>query len=167
MSGAESNASERLPYRYVESKCKFLEREVVIRSRLELPRLLRVMFVIHRPMRVVVAVVVQSDAVELLERIRDFAHGSRKARVQWHTLNLRGSNVDTLTLLDVPEVRSFDAVALVRNDWRFRVTQQRPLRSAEEGSGLDVRRTSSRSESSGLILDQKLADKRLAEAAYR
>ena len=87
---------------------------------------------------VVVAVVVQRDAVELLERIGNLAHGSRKARVQGHALDLGRPNVHTLALLDIPEVGCLDSVALVRNDRRLRVTQQRPLCGAEERRGFDV-----------------------------
>lgn len=113
---------------------------------------------------VVVAVVVEGDTVELLKRIRNLAHWSCEARVQRYTLDLRRSNVDTLALFYVPEVGRLNAVALVRNDGRFRVAEQRPLCSAEERCSLDIRSTSARSQSSCLVLDQKLANKRLAEA---
>src|SRR5689334_4057818 len=105
-------------------------------------------------MAMIVAVVVKSDAVELLERIRNLPHWRRKARIQWHALDLRGSNVDTLTLLDVSEIGCLNAVTLVRNDGWFRVAEERPLCGSEERCSLDVRSTSARSQSFGLVFDE-------------
>lgn len=112
---------------------------------------------------VVIAVVVQSHAVELFERIRNLAHGGSETRVQWNALDLRYTYVDALALLDVPEVGCLNAVALVRNDRWFRMAQQCPLCGTEERCRLDIRGASSRSKASSLILDQQLSDERLAE----
>lgn len=112
----------------------------------------------------VITIVVKSDAVEFLKRIRNLAHWRRKPRVQWHAFDLRGSNVDTLALFDIPEVGRLDTVTLVGNDGGFRVAQQRPLCGSEEGCSLDIRSTSARAQSLGLVLDQQLAHKRFAKA---
>ena len=63
----------------------------------------------------VITVVMQRDAVELLKGICDFSHGCSKTGVQRHTLDLRGADIDALAFLYVPEVRSLDATALVRD----------------------------------------------------
>lgn len=126
--------------------------------------LLREVLVVSCRVAVIVAVVVKCDTVELFERIRNLAHRSRQARVQWYALDPRGSNVNTLALLYVPEVGRLDAVTLVRDNGGLRVAEQRPLCSTEERCSLDVRSTSARSQAFSLVLDQKLADQRLAKA---
>ena len=91
-----------------------------------LPRshaVLRVVLVVAYRVAVVIAVVVQSDAVELFEWICNLAHGSGKTRVQWHTLDFRHTNIYTLALLDVPEVGGFYALTLVGDDGWFRMAQ--------------------------------------------
>lgn len=140
---------------------------MMVGTRLVLPRargLLRKMFVVGCRMAVIVAIMVKSNAVELLKRIHNFAHGSCKTRVKRDALDSRSANVNTLALLDVSEVGCFDPMTLVWNNGRFRVTQKRPLCCAEEGSSLDVRSTSTRSESSRLIFDKQFANEGLAEA---
>lgn len=112
----------------------------------------------------IVAIVVQSDAVKLLERIRNFAHGSCKTRVQGNTFYFRRANVNTLTLLDISEVWRLDPMALMRDDGGLRVAQERPLGGAEERCSLNVRSASTGSESSSLVLDEQFANQRLAEA---
>ena len=124
------------------------------------------MLVVGHRVTVIITVVVKGDTVELLEGIRSLAHRRRKAGVQWHTLYLGGSNVDTLALLDIPEVGRLNTVTLVRNDRGFRVAQQRPLCGSEEGCRLDVRSTSARAQALSLVLDEQLAHKRLAEATH-
>lgn len=114
---------------------------------------------------VIVTIVVQSHAVELFKWIRDFAHRGSETRVQWNALDFRYANVDALALFDVSEVGCLNTMALVRNNGRLRVAEQRPLCSAEERCRLDVRRSSARSESSSLVLDEKFANERLAEAS--
>lgn len=81
------------------------------------------MLVVAYRVAVVIAVVVQSDAVELFEWICNLAHGSGKTRVQWHTLDFRHTNIYTLALLDVPEVGGFYALTLVGDDGWFRMAQ--------------------------------------------
>jgi hypothetical protein len=73
-------------------------------------------------MVMVVAIVMQGNAVELFKGVGKFTHGCSKARVKRHALNLGGSNVYTVALLDVAEVRGFDTCALVRNDRWLHVT---------------------------------------------
>lgn len=119
----------------------------------------------HR-VAVVITVVVKGDTVELLERVRNLAHWRRKARVQWHTLDPRGSDVDTLALFDIPEVWCLNAVTLVRDDGWFRMAQQRPLCGSEERCSLDVGSTSARAQALSLVLDQQLAHNRLAKATH-
>lgn len=112
---------------------------------------------------VIVTIVVQSHAVELFKWIRDFAHRGSETRVQWNALDFRYANVDALALFDVSEVGCLNTMALVRNNGRLRVAEQRPLCGTEEWCGLDVRGTSARSKASSLVLDKKLADERLAK----
>lgn len=83
-----------------------------------------------------VALMMQRDTVELLEGIRDFATGSRKAGVQRDALHLAGAHaealvraaaeIDALRFLDVAEVQSVDAAALVGDDGRFGVAEEGP-----------------------------------------
>lgn len=83
-----------------------------------------------------VALMMQRDAVELLEGIRDLAAGGREAGVERHALHLAGAHaealvraaaeVDALRFLDVAEVQSVDAAALVGDDGRFGVAQKSP-----------------------------------------
>jgi hypothetical protein len=124
------------------------------------------MLVVGHRVTVIITIVVKGNTVEFLEGIRNLAHRCRKAGVQWHTLYLGGSDVDTLALLDISEVGRLNTVALVRNDRGFRVAQQRPLCGSEEGCRLDVRSTSARTQALSLILDEQLAHKRLAETTH-
>lgn len=103
------------------------------------------MFVVRHRVAVVVTVVVKRNTVELFERVRNLAHGRCKARVQGYAFDPRSSNVDTLALLDIPEIGRLNTVTLVRNNWWFRMAQQRPLCGAEERRSLDVRSTGARS----------------------
>lgn len=73
-------------------------------------------------MVVVVAIVVEGNAVEFFERICNLAHGCCETRVEGHTLHPRGSNVYALALLYIAEVRRLDALALVWDDGRFHVS---------------------------------------------
>ena len=91
-----------------------------------LPRshaVLCVVLVVAYRVAVVIAVVVQSDAVELFEWIRNFTHGSSETRVQWDTFDFRHTDIYALALLDVPEVGCFYAVTLVGDDGWFRMAQ--------------------------------------------
>lgn len=63
----------------------------------------------------IITVVMQRDAVELLKGICDFSHGCSETGVQGYALDLRCANVDALAFFHVPEVRSLDATALVRD----------------------------------------------------
>lgn len=76
-----------------------------------------------------VAVVMQSHAVELFERIRNFVSRCREAGVQRYALQLvctAVSDVDTVGLLHVTEVESVDTAALVGDDRRLRVAEKSP-----------------------------------------
>jgi hypothetical protein len=75
-----------------------------------------------------VTVVMQSHAVELLERIRDLVARRGEAGIQRYTLQLARAvaDIDTVRLLDVAEVQSVDTAALVGDDWRLRVAEQSP-----------------------------------------
>jgi hypothetical protein len=65
---------------------------------------------------VIVAVVMQSYAVELLKGVGKFAHWGSETRVKRDTFDLGGSDIHTVALLHVAEVRCFNTCALVRND---------------------------------------------------
>ena len=102
---------------------------------------------------VIVAVMVESDAVELFKRIHYFSHGRGKPRVQRDTLRFRGANVHALAFLHVPEIWRLDSTALVRDDGRLRVSQQRPLGWSEEGVCLNIGGTGPRAKTAELVLD--------------
>lgn len=91
-----------------------------------------------RAMVVVVAVVVQGDAVELFEWISNLAHGRGKTRIERYALDPGGSNIYALALLDITEVGCFDALTLVWDNGRLHVTQKCPLSGAEERRCLDI-----------------------------
>ncbi len=116
--------------------------------------LLRKVLVIGYRVAVVITIVMQGHTVKLLERISNLTHGGCESRVQRDPFDLSRADVYTLTLLDISEVGCLYAMALVWNDGRFRVAEQRPLSSAEERCSLDVRSASARAESSSLILDE-------------
>lgn len=87
---------------------------------------------------VIVTVVVKCDAVELLKRIRNLAHGRGETRVERDALDLGGSDIYALALLDIAEVGCLNTSTLVRNNRWLHMTQKRPLCGAEEGRSLDV-----------------------------
>lgn len=70
----------------------------------------------------VVSVVVKSDAVELFKRICNFTPWRSKTRVQRYALDPRGSNINTLGLLDISEVGRLYTLALVWDDGRLHVS---------------------------------------------
>ena len=92
-------------------------------------------------MVMVVSVVMEGDAVELLKWICHFSHWCSQARVQGYALDPRGSDINTLGLLDIPEVGRLYTLALMWDNWWLHVSQQRPLRCLEEWRSLDVRCT--------------------------
>lgn len=102
----------------------------------------------------IVAIVVESDTVEFLKGICNFAPGCGKSGVQRDALVPRSADVDALAFLYIAEVRRLDPATLIRDDWRFHVSQQRPRGSTEEGMRLDVRSTGSGSKSAQLIFDE-------------
>lgn len=84
-----------------------------------------------------VSFVVQSHAVELLEGICDFATGGGKSRIERNALHLACAHaeafvgttvtdVDTMRLLDVAEVKGVDTTALVGDDGRLGMTEESP-----------------------------------------
>jgi hypothetical protein len=114
-----------------------------------------------------VAIVMQSHAVEFLERIRNLVSGRGKARIQRYTLQLARAavaNIDTVRLLHITEVQSIDTAALVGDDRWLRVAEQSPRGAAEEGMILHVGCTGAGTQAAEFILDEKLADQGLAEA---
>jgi hypothetical protein len=115
-----------------------------------------------------VAIMVQRDRVEVLEWVRHIASRCGKTTIQWNTLERHGSgatDVDTLALLDISKVDRVDStLALIGDDGRLHVSNQGPLRRAEEGMRLDVRCASASAQPSVLVLDEQLAHQRFAEA---
>lgn len=109
-------------------------------------------------MVMIVPVVMQRDAVEFAKRVAHFISWSRQPAVQWHALDSRSADIHTFALLDIPEVDRVDALGGVGYNGGFHVTDQSPLRGAEEGMRLDVRSTCSSSEPAVLVLDQKLSN---------
>lgn len=112
----------------------------------------------------VVAVMVERDTVELLERICDLAHGCCQTRIQWDTLGFCSTNIHALTLFDIPEVRCLDTTALVGNHWWLHVAKKCPLRCTEERMCFHIGGSCSGTEAAKLILSQKFANKGFAEA---
>jgi hypothetical protein len=86
----------------------------------------------------VVAIMMKSYAVELFERIGNFAHGCSKTRVERNTLDLGGPNVHTVTLLDIAEVGRLNTCALMWHNRRLHVAKKCPLCGTEKWSRLDV-----------------------------
>ncbi len=118
-------------------------------------------------MMVVVSIVVQGDAVELLKGINQLTAGCRKTRVQWHPLEMHlasAGKVHALALLDVAEVDRIDPLTLVRDNRRLHMSDESPLGSPEERMRLDVGRARLGAQASVLIFDQELPDQGLAEA---
>lgn len=112
----------------------------------------------------IVAVVVQRNAVEFEERVGNLVTGRRKTTVEGNTRHLLGTaDIDTLTLFHVTEVDSINAATGMGDDWRLHVSDKSPLRRAEEWMHLDIRGAGSGTQSSVFVLDQQLTDKRLAE----
>lgn len=104
---------------------------------------------------VVVAVMVQSNAVELQEGICHLVSWRRQTTVQRDTRNLLGAaDVDAFAFLDISEIDGINAAAWVRNNGRLHMSDESPLRRAEEGVYFDVRGTGSGAKSSILVLDQ-------------
>lgn len=108
---------------------------------------------------VVVAIVVKSDAVELLKGINNFAHRCGKTRIQRDASCFRSTDIHTLAFLDVPKVRRLYSASLVWYDGRLRMPQQRPLRWPEKGMCLDIRSASPGAETAKLVLDEQFPDK--------
>ncbi len=99
---------------------------------------------------------VQCYAVELLERVHIITPWRCEPAVKWYPLDAhlpRAANVDALAFLDVAEVDSVDATALVWYNWRFHVSNKCPLSCPEERMALDVGRTSASSQTAVLVLD--------------
>lgn len=106
----------------------------------------------------------QSNAVELLERIRDLA--SRGRRIHGNPLHLdvlAPADIDAPAFLDVAEVDRVRAPALVGDHGRFHVANERPLGLPEEGMGLHIGGTSARAQTFRLVLDQEFPDEGLAQ----
>lgn len=93
---------------------------------------------------VIVAIVMQRNAVEAKEGISNFVARRRQAAVKRNTLQvarLLTTDIHTLTLLDVAEVERVNPTTGVGDNRRLHVSDQGPLRSAEEGVSLDIRST--------------------------
>lgn len=113
-----------------------------------------------------ISLMVKRHAVEFLERIIQLAIGGCKARIHGNALHfgrMSATNVDTSTLLHIAEVdRVGTGTSLVWDHGRLHVTYKSPLGRSEEGMGLNIRGTSASSETLSLVLDEQLADQRLA-----
>jgi len=72
---------------------------------------------------VIVAIVMERNAVELLKGIDHLAHGCGKPRIQGYAFRPRSANVNALAFLHIAEVRRFHSPALVGDDGWFRVPQ--------------------------------------------
>lgn len=107
--------------------------------------------VLHIDMPVLIAIMMQRNAIELLKRIRDFPARRIKPTVERYALHLtrgyappfilardRRAEIDGMRFLDVAEVDGVDAAALVGDDGRFLVTEESPGGGAEKGLGFDV-----------------------------
>ena len=117
---------------------------------------------------VVVAVMMQGDAVELEEGVRDFVARGRQSTIQRNSLQVlrsRAADIYTFTLLDVAEVEGVDATSLMRDNGGLHVPNESPLSRSEERVGLDIGGPCPGSKSPVLIFDQELPDQRLADAA--
>lgn len=106
----------------------------------------------------VVAVVVQRDAVEVDKWIPNLDAGRVQATVKGHALEPGAADVDALALLDVAEVDRVDPAAGMGHNGRLHVANESPLSGAEKGMGLDVRGSGSGPQPSILILDQEFPD---------
>lgn len=120
----------------------------------------------------VLPVVMQRDTVELLKRIRNFRPRSGQATVERHALDVAHgtpaaavpvrrsgtANVDARALFDVAEVDRVRGAALVRDHRRLHVSQQSPLRGAEESMVLDVGRAGAGAQTATFVFDEELAD---------
>lgn len=106
---------------------------------------------------VIVPVVMQSDTVELLERVRKFIAWCRKSTIKGNALHVnlaRPGDIHALTLFDVSKVNRVNATSSMWDDRRLLVPDQCPLQLTEERMGLDVRRARSCAKSARLVLDQ-------------
>lgn len=89
---------------------------------------------------VIIAIMVQRDAVELEEGVCYLVSGSRKATVQRHALHRsRSADINAFTLLNVTEVGCFVASQRMRDDRRLHMANKGPLSATEEWVCLDVR----------------------------
>lgn len=108
-----------------------------------------------------VIVVVECNAVELKEWVCSFVAWSCQSTIQWNTSNVHrpgSADINALALLDVPEIDRVNSMTLVRDNRWLHMANQGPLGCTEEGVGLDVRCAGAGTESSILVLDQKLPD---------
>lgn len=108
-----------------------------------------------------VIVVVECNAVELKEWVCSLVAWSCQSTIQWNTSDVHrpsSADINTLALLDIPEIDRVNPMALVRDNRRLHMANQGPLSGSEEGVGLDVRCTGAGTKSSILVLDQKLPD---------
>ena len=96
-------------------------------------------------MLVIVAVVMQGDAVELAEGIIHLRSRRGQAAIQRNTFEPRPANVHALALLYIAKVDRVSSFRGVGDYGVFHMTYQRPLRRAEEWMRLDVGGASSSS----------------------
>lgn len=108
---------------------------------------------------VLIAVVVESNRVELLEWINDsLASGCSQSRIERHAFWQSheascSTDINTLTFFHISEVHRVDTASLMRNHRRLHVSDKCPLGCAEERMGLNIGSTSSCSKSPVFILD--------------
>lgn len=107
--------------------------------------------VLHIDMPMLIAIMMQCNAIELLKRICNFPARRVESTVERYTLHFargytppfvlarhRRAEIDGMGFLNVAEVDGVDAATLVGNDGWFLVTEESPRGGAEEGMGFDV-----------------------------
>jgi hypothetical protein len=116
-------------------------------------------------LRLIVTIVMQCHTVKLKERVGNLVSRRRKAAVERNSLQPRATEINALALLHVSEVGRLAASRRVGDDGRLHVTNEGPLRSAEERVRLDIGGAGPSSQSPVLILDQQFSYQRLAKTA--
>lgn len=117
-------------------------------------------------MMVIIAIMVQGNAVELEEGIGNFVTRRRKSAIERHACHVRllgAANVYAFAFLDVSKVDSINTATSMGHDGWLHMSNQGPLRGSEEWVDFDIGRASTGTKSSVLIFDQQLANQGLAK----
>lgn len=115
---------------------------------------------------IVVTIMMQRHAVKLFKRVDNFVAGGGQANVERKIVHVHGAgstDINALALFDVAKVEGVNTLALVRDNRRFHVPNKGPLSGAEKGMSLYIGCACASAETTILIFDQKLPNKRLAE----